>query len=137
MCTRSIISDKLRPPDLGQPYLSASLVHIVAGPESVQMVDAGVHANLVQDSDTSRNDFGFKGLHGIRHVAGCDDVLVIPNGRLDDIDVEGVGNERDDQVMPSYEGVKCSVVFDVQSNGFGQSGKLLRKTLSIGEAARS
>lgn len=69
-----------------------------------------------------------KGHHGGGDVAGGDDVGLGLECRLDDLGVEGVGDQGDDNIVLGNNGIKGSLVVHIQGDGGGvvvASGKLL------------
>lgn len=69
-----------------------------------------------------------KGHHGGGDVAGGDDVGLGLECRLDDLGVEGVGDQGDDNIVLGNNGVEGSLVVHIQGDGGGvvvASGKLL------------
>ena len=46
-------------------------------------------------------------------------MLLLSDGTLDDGRVEGVGDERDDQVVLGYLGVEGLAIIDIQRDGIG------------------
>jgi hypothetical protein len=57
--------------------------------------------------------------HGGGDVAGCDDILLLANGRFDDSGMEGIRDQRDDQVDFGNFGVECFVIGDIEGDGVG------------------
>lgn len=62
------------------------------------MVDTRVQTDLVHDHDPGLLALVLERLHGRRDVAGGDDVLLVPDGRLDDGSVVDIRDQADDQV---------------------------------------
>jgi hypothetical protein len=89
-------------------------VDLVNGKDSRQVVDTGVKTDLVHDSDTSLLGGGIELHHGGRDVGGCDDILLLADGRLDDGGVECVGDQADDNVNLGDFSVEGLVVVDIE-----------------------
>ena len=66
--------------------------------DGVEVVDSGIEANLVHDGDAGLCSLVVQLAHGVRDVRRRDDVLLVLDGRLDDVGVLGVRDERDDEV---------------------------------------
>jgi len=97
-------------------------VNLLNGLDSVEVVDSGVHANLVHDRDTGILGRLIKLHHGRGDVAGGNDILLLADGRLDDSSVVGVGNQADDEVILGNLSIQSLVVAHVESNGVGALG---------------
>ena len=76
-------------------------------------------ADLVHDGDARLLSLLVELHHGRRDVAGGDDVLLGPDGGLDDGGVPGVGDQADDKVVLGNLGVEGGVVGDVDRDGRG------------------
>lgn len=74
-------------------------------------------ADLIHDRDADVLALLVEFQHGRRNVACGDDMLFQPDGGLDDIDVEGVGDQADDQVMLRELGVQGLVVGNIERDG--------------------
>lgn len=57
--------------------------------------------------------------HGWRDIAGCDDILLLANGRLDDSGVESVRNQGNDKVASADFSIKDRLVRDIERNRAG------------------
>lgn len=99
--------------------LATSLVGTVDEVDGVEVVDAGVEANLVHDGDSGGLGLGVELQHGRRDVRCGDDVLFGLDGGLDDDGVEGVGDQRDGQVVGGDGGLKGGRVVDIEADGLG------------------
>ena len=82
-------------------------------------VNTRVNADLVHDSDARVLALLVKLQHGRRDVARGNDMLLLPDGTLDDGGVEGVGDKRDDQVVLGYLRVEGLVIIDIERDGMG------------------
>lgn len=80
------------------------------------MVDSWVETDLVHDRDASILTLLVQSLHDIADVARRHNVLLVADGALDDIGVEGVGNEGDDEVDLGHCGIESLGVGDVERN---------------------
>ena len=76
-------------------------------------------ANLVHDGDAGLLGGLVQRHHGGRDVARGDDVLLGPDGGLDDGRVPGVGDQADDEVMLGDLGVEGRVVAGIERDGGG------------------
>lgn len=97
--------------------------------DGVQVVNSGVKTNLVHDCDSGILGSLVKLQHGWGDIAGCDNVLLVADRRLDDLCVEDVWDKGNDEVVLSYDGVECGCVVDVDGDGLGvldAFGELLR-----------
>ena len=100
-------------------YLSALSVDFIDRLDGVEMINTGVQPNLVHDDDSSSLDFGVEGADGGGDVAGGDDVGLSLDGGLDDGDVVGVRDQRDDQVEGGNLSLELGCVVHVESDGRG------------------
>lgn len=98
-------------------YLSSLLVNTVDHVDGVEVVDSGVETDLVEDSDTGVNSLLVESLHSVRNVRSRDDVLLELDGRLDDVGVLSVRNERDDKVVLLDGSVERGLVGGIDSEG--------------------
>lgn len=97
--------------------------------DGVQVINSRVKANLVHDCDSGVLGSLIELQHSWGDIAGCDDVLLVADRRLDDLCVEDVWDEGDDKVVLSHDGVECSCVVDVDGDSLGvldAFGELLR-----------
>lgn len=62
----------------------------------VTYVDTWVQADLIHNCDSSILALLVEFQHGWRDIAGCDDMLLLSDGTLDNCGMECVGNKRDD-----------------------------------------
>ena len=99
--------------------LAALLVHLLDGLDGVKVVDTGVETDLVHDGDARGLGLGVKLHHGGRDIAGGDDILLVADGRLDDGGVEGVGDQADDEIVLSNDGIEGAVVGHIERDGVG------------------
>lgn len=76
-------------------------------------------ANLVHDGDAGLLGGLVQLHHGGRDVARGDDVLLGPDGGLDDGRVPGVGDQADDEVVLGDLGVEGRVVAGIERDGGG------------------
>ena len=80
-------------------HLAALLVHLVDRLDRVQVVDAGVKADLVHDDDPRLLDLVLELADPGADVARRDDVRLALDRGLDDVDVVDVRDKRDDEVV--------------------------------------
>lgn len=99
--------------------LTTSLVNFVNGLDSVKVIDTRVQTDFVKDNDSGLLGFGLKLKHGRAGVRSGDDVLLVSDGRLDNMGVIDIGNQRDDEVVLSDFSVKGLFVIDVKRDGLG------------------
>lgn len=83
------------------------------------MIDSRIQTDLVQDRNACLCGLVLEFQHGRGDVAGCDDILLLANGRFDDSGMEGIRDQRDDQVDFGNFGVECFVVGDIEGDGTG------------------
>ena len=84
---------------------------------SVQVVDTRVQPNLVHDCDAGILGLLIQLLHRRRNITGCDDVLLVADGGLDDEFVECVGDQRDCDIDLGDFSVEGCAVVDIEGNG--------------------
>lgn len=92
------------------------------------LLTTGVEADLVHDGDAGLLGSGVQLQHGRADVAGGDDMLLLADGRLDDLGVEGVRDQGDNEVVLGDGGVKGLRVVDIEGGRLGAldaSGELL------------
>ena len=80
-------------------HLAALLVHLVDRLDRVQVVDAGVKADLVHDDDPRLLDLVLELADAGADVARRDNVRLALDRGLDDVDVVDVRDKRDDEVV--------------------------------------
>ncbi|KAB8349840.1 hypothetical protein FH972_023853 [Carpinus fangiana] len=97
--------------------LAAGAVNLVDGLDGVQVVDARVEADLVEHGDAGCLGLVVELLHLRVDVRGGDHVDLVLDGRLEDGGVEGVGNERDDDVLACDGGVEGGRVVYIDRDG--------------------
>lgn len=78
------------------------------------LLTTGVEADLVHDGDAGLLGGGVQLQHGRADVAGGDDMLLLADGRLDDLGVEGVWDQGDDEVVLGDGGVEGLCVVDIE-----------------------
>lgn len=99
--------------------LAAGLVDVVDGLDSVEVVDTRVETNLVKDSDSGLLRLLVECHHGLGNVGSGDNILLLVDGGLDDLCVEGVWDQRDDQVNLSDLLLQCLCIVHVDGDGIG------------------
>ena len=82
------------------------------------MIDSRVQANLVHDCDSSLLCFLLQFEHRGGDIAGCDNILLVPNGRFDDDRMEGIGDQANDQVVLCDFRIESFIVRNIERNGF-------------------
>ena len=73
-----------------------------------------VDTDLVHDGDASLLGSGVQLQHGRADVAGCDDMLLLADSRLDDLGMEGVGDQGDGEVVLGDSSVEGLYVVDIE-----------------------
>lgn len=70
--------------------------------------------NLVHDCDASILASLVELHHGGRDVARGDYMLLLPDGRLDDIGMMRVGDQADDKIMLAHFGIQSFIVGHIE-----------------------
>lgn len=99
--------------------LATSLVDLRDGLDSVKVVKTWVEANLVEDGDSSLLGLLVERHHGVRDVGSCDNILLLVDGSLDNLCVEGVWDQRDDQVNLADLLLQRLSIGNIDSDGIG------------------
>ena len=99
--------------------LSSFLVNSVDHVNSVKVINSGVETDLIQDGDTSIDSFLLECLHRVGDVGSGDNVLLELDGRLDDVGVLSVRDERDDEVVFLDSCVERSFIGSINSHRGG------------------
>lgn len=84
--------------------------------DSVEMIDSWIETDLVHDRNAGVLALLVQGLHNITDVARRHNVLLVADGALDDIGVEGVGDEGDDEIDLGHCGIESLGVGDVEGD---------------------
>ena len=101
--------------------------------QRLQVVQAGVQANLVEDRHASRPCAVLQCLHCRRLVAGRDEVASLLDARLCHGKMHCVRQERDDNVVGRDEVAQRGSVRNVQGDGVGLCGGQRRQILCCGQ----
>jgi len=76
-------------------------------------------SNFVHNRNASILALLVEFLHGRRDVASSDDMLLLPDGGLDDSGMEGVGDQANDKVVLGDLGVQGVRIGDIERDGSG------------------
>jgi len=98
---------------------SALGVDLLDGLDGIQVINSWVKTNLVHDCDTGILGGLVELQHGWGDIAGCDDVLLVADGGLDDRCVEGIWDQGDDEVVLCDFSIESCLVGDVERDRMG------------------
>ena len=96
--------------------------------DSPKVINTRIDTNLVHDGDTSSLGLSIKLHHSRRDIAGCDNVLLVSDSRLDDGGMEGIWDQTDHEIDLCDFGVKVFLLVDIERDSlsvFDTSAKLL------------
>jgi hypothetical protein len=94
-------------------------VYLVDGLDGIQVVNAGIEANLVQDSDACILGFLVELPESRRNVACSDDWLLVLDGCFDDCRMKDVWDEGNDKINFVNSSAQSFVVPGVKFDSSG------------------